>query len=277
MVQRTEISKEVYDIALPQIKVSDLNVRQHERDLDVGDLKESIRQLGLLQPVLLKGHFRGPDYKGKYELIVGQRRFEAHRQLGWRSIKAIFAGALTDTEAKVRSLAENMHRARLGFADISDAITVLYSKYNKDIGQVSKVLGVGEQTIRRYIDIKKVATPKVTKLLSDRKISMSDARRAIEAAEGDPQKTDYFAQALVRMPSNAKGRLKEVAEKKRHLSAKDIVAEAMKPVNQISIILDLTPEVEVALNVASRQLNIDRKELVEKALSEWLLENHYIK
>lgn len=70
------------------------------------ELAESIRINGLMQPVVLRGTFGSPPY----DVIVGQRRFLAHKILQKEEIKAVFVGEISNTDALVLSLSENLLR-----------------------------------------------------------------------------------------------------------------------------------------------------------------------
>lgn len=75
-----------------------------EEELD--ELAESIREVGLLQPIVVRQRGSG------YELIVGERRWRAHRRLGMPRIDAIVRA--TDDTAMLRdALLENLHRTQL--------------------------------------------------------------------------------------------------------------------------------------------------------------------
>jgi ParB family chromosome partitioning protein len=92
-------------------------------------LAASIEKHGLLQPVVLMGKYGKPPY----ELISGQRRLLAHQRILKRSdIRAVFIGNLSNTDAVVRSLVENMQRLELEYADTAKAVTYLYEKYGKN-------------------------------------------------------------------------------------------------------------------------------------------------
>ena len=65
----------VRDVLLTDIEISDDNVRHSEQDRDLQELADSIRKHGQLQPAVLMGVLGKPPY----QLIVGQRRFLAHR------------------------------------------------------------------------------------------------------------------------------------------------------------------------------------------------------
>ncbi len=81
-------------------------VDRHRKDLgDLDQLAESIRRVGLLQPVVVV-----PNTPG-FRLVAGQRRLEAVRRLGWLEVRVVVATSLADTLALVRAeQAENVCR-----------------------------------------------------------------------------------------------------------------------------------------------------------------------
>ena len=82
---------EVYGIPLKDIQPdSDINVRHTDKDKGIDELAASIKAMGLLQPIVLLGENDKPPYK----IMVGQRRFLAHKKLGETTIKAIFEKGL---------------------------------------------------------------------------------------------------------------------------------------------------------------------------------------
>lgn len=154
---------EVREVKLSDIGVSDINTR---KDLDAGtedtgldDLASSIQESGLLNPVIV----RRRD-SGKYELIVGQRRFLACKRLGWNSIPAIIRDKLDDTDAIILSLVENVHRADMSPIDKARAYQTIYEKY-KDRDRVARETGVSIPTIKRYLLLLNLA-PSIQQRLS---------------------------------------------------------------------------------------------------------------
>jgi len=137
------------EIPATEIRVSPQNTRQDlqsgTEDTSLDDLAESIRELGLLQPVtVMDGH------GGKYELIAGQRRFLACQKIGMNTITAIVRDDLDATDATVISLVENVHRADMSPIDKARAYQGIYDKYG-DYERVARETGVSAPTIRRYM------------------------------------------------------------------------------------------------------------------------------
>ena len=142
---------ETRDIELNQIKVSVLNARKDleagTEDADLDDLVNSIRDKGLLQPITVR---TAPD--GGYDLIAGQRRFLAYRELGWPTIPALVRDDLDDINATAVSLIENVQRADLNAMDKARVYRTLHEKYGS-VSLVAREVGVTPQTVRKYLPL----------------------------------------------------------------------------------------------------------------------------
>lgn len=139
----------VIEIEISAIGVSSLNTR---KDIDSGtedaslmDLANSIREQGLLMPIIVR-----PVPGGKYDVIAGQRRLLACRLLGLQTISATVRDDLDETEATVVSLIENVQRADLNPIDKARAYSAIYDKH-QDVKRVAKETGVTVPTVRRYL------------------------------------------------------------------------------------------------------------------------------
>lgn len=265
--------EQIYLIPLKQIEISESNVRQTDRKTSIEDLAESIKKHGLLQPVVLSGNYGKPPY----ELIVGQRRFLAHQILGMNSIKAIFCEKVNEIDLKILSLSENMHRVDLNHADKAEAITALYLHYNKNVTLVANELGLSESTVREYIRIEAQATQKAKHLMRKKEVSKEDVKRAISAAQGDPDKTDRLLDEIGKLSKYEKNRAVNYGKANPKSTVKQIIEEGKKAKLEPTIVLNLTKEVDDALNEAKKQLSMDKESIATKALEEWLKEKGFLK
>ena len=88
------------------------NAQQPRNNFDPDDLAElvhSVREFGVLQPIVVRPH---PDLPGKYELVMGERRLRATKAAGLDSIPAVVKD--TANEDMLRdALLENLHRSQL--------------------------------------------------------------------------------------------------------------------------------------------------------------------
>ena len=85
-------------------------------DATVTSLAESIKRLGLLQPISVRA--RG---NGRYTLISGRHRLEAEMRLGSRMIRANVV-EVSDVDARLWEISENLHRAELSVGERADQI-----------------------------------------------------------------------------------------------------------------------------------------------------------
>lgn len=146
------------ELALEAIRVSHFNAR---KDLDAGsedagitDLANSIRELGVLSPVIVR-----KAAHGLYDLVAGQRRLLACHQLGLRTIPATIRDDLSDADSTVVSLVENVQRADMNPIDKARAYDAIRAKTGS-VRDVAQATGVTEPTVRRYLALLKL-TPSI--------------------------------------------------------------------------------------------------------------------
>lgn len=260
---------QIYDIPLKEIEISEDNVRESRPGTDLEELASSIKLHGLLQPVVLKGVYGS----GKYELIGGQRRYLAHQRLGRTKIRAVFAGSnLSKTDVIIRSLVENLQRVELEYEDTAKAVTYLYKQCGNDDRKVAEETGLSLRRVRDFIEIEARATPKMKSLLHSKKISASDVKRAIRAAQDNLKKAEELVELIVenKPTSHQKRRLVNLGKENSSASAKKIFSEAMKPAVEQNLVITLPDELIKALAKATKSLKVDADELATQILSEWL-------
>lgn len=96
------------DVLMP-VMIDDVVVPEGRRDVDhaaVNKLAESIKNIGLKHPITVRRKSEG------YELVAGLHRIEAHKKLGLEHISACIV-SMTNAEARMWEIAENLHRAEL--------------------------------------------------------------------------------------------------------------------------------------------------------------------
>jgi len=141
-------SMTIKEIPISRITISNLNVRKDlqsgTEDSTLDDLAKSIFERGLINPITVLVN------DGKYDLIVGQRRYLACQLLGWKTIPAIVRTNLEDIDARILSLIENVHRADLHPIDKSRGYQQIYEALGT-YTKVSKETGISVPTVKRYM------------------------------------------------------------------------------------------------------------------------------
>lgn len=161
-------SSEIKEIMLTNIMP---NPQQPRGDFDedkLMELADSIREHGLLQPILVKpeGNY--------YYIIAGERRFRAAQIAGLDRISCIIR-SYNEQEMMEKALIENIQRADLSPLEEGLAYQRLISEYNLTQEQVAKRVGKGRPTIANLIRITQMP-PEVLELLKNEKISLGHAK-----------------------------------------------------------------------------------------------------
>lgn len=134
---------QIQDIPLKVIRAGD-NDRTQFDDAKLTELAESIRTSGLAQPITVRPLANDPLYQ--FEIVAGERRSRACRQLGWQTIPAIVRD-LTDEQAAEIMLAENVHRADLDPLDEARAYRKRLDQFGWSVAQVAEKANVNPKRV----------------------------------------------------------------------------------------------------------------------------------
>jgi len=138
------------DIDLGRIHHSRLNPRLNIDPEELRQLADSIREVGILQPIILR-----PIGNGEYEVVVGERRFAAAKELRLKTIRAIIR-EYSDEEVVELNLIENIQRAELSAVEKGRCCKELMEKYPTTYPNVEKVaakIGVSSTTVRSWLQL----------------------------------------------------------------------------------------------------------------------------
>lgn len=175
--------REVREIALSDLSIGKGQVRVKDVGKEIEELAASIKVMGLLEPIVVC-----PSHeKGKFEILTGQRRFLAHKQLKKKTIMAtVLEGNLSDEDAKAISLTENLIRRDLSLKELIDACTSLYKKYGS-IKAVSEETGISAGLVNQYVKYDRLI-PELKKMVDGGNVDLKAALRAQDAAAAGEEK-----------------------------------------------------------------------------------------
>ncbi len=132
-------------VEIKKIKISGDNPRIiNKKSQAFLDLIESIRAIGVMVPV----HVREID-GGKFELLAGERRLLAAREVGYETISVLNHGRLSDDAAFDVTFAENYARVDLTILEQGRAVATLLTKYKNDVTAVASKMGKNEQWVHQ--------------------------------------------------------------------------------------------------------------------------------
>jgi len=159
----------VREVALDTIAVNPRQPRSRFDQQAIDDLAASIRDRGVLQPILLRT--AGPD---RYELIAGERRFRASKLAGLETIPALIKEA-TDSDSLVLAIVENVLRADLTVLEEAHAYEALMNEFELTQDEVAKRVGKSRPAITNTLRL--LQLPEDTRReLEDGRITAGHAR-----------------------------------------------------------------------------------------------------
>lgn len=131
----------IREIPVGEIRPNPAQPRLHYEEKALAELAESIRENGLIQPVLVRQLLTG-----EYELIAGHRRWKAVQKLEWPTIRAIVENR-TDTESAVMALVENIQRRDLSCMEEARAIAGLIESTGITQQEAAQRLGKSQPAV----------------------------------------------------------------------------------------------------------------------------------
>jgi ParB family chromosome partitioning protein len=153
------------------LKPSRYQPRQRFSPDDLESLVNSIREKGILQPLLVRPH---PEEKENYEIIAGERRWRAAKTLNLENIPVIVREC-TDSEALELALIENIQRHNLDPIEEGEGFHRLIEEFDYTQEQLAQVIGKSRSHIANTMRLLQLPES-VKKLVSEGKITAGHAR-----------------------------------------------------------------------------------------------------
>ncbi len=160
-------------IPVEKIRAGSLQPRRVFPPEALEELAASIREKGVLQPVLVR-----PTPDG-YELVAGERRFRAAEAAGLLSVPAVVR-KLSDREALEAALVENIQRADLNAIELAEGYQRLVNDFDLSQEQVAERVGKDRATVANTIRLLKLPPP-VRQSVADGRLSAGHARALLSA------------------------------------------------------------------------------------------------
>jgi ParB family chromosome partitioning protein len=194
----------ISEISLDRVQPNPRQPRQRFEADELEALAASIREHGVLQPVLVKETLEG------YQLVAGERRLRAARLAGLERIPAVIR-QLADRDQLELALVENLQRADLGPIEEATAYRALIAEFGLTHDEIARRIGRAKSTITntlRLLDL----DPRVQQALADERITEGHARAigGLPTEQQAPVTTTVIDQALsVRQAEELVRRLRE--------------------------------------------------------------------
>ncbi|MGH7442551.1 MAG: ParB/RepB/Spo0J family partition protein [bacterium] len=158
------------DVLVAAIRPNPYQPRLHFSESELADLARSIQAHGILQPLLVVRH--GED---AYELVSGERRLRAVRQLGWTRVPAVVKDSASPREMAEWAIIENVQRDDLGPLEQARAYRRLMDEFKLSADEVAQKVGRDRSTIANVVRLLKL-DPAVQALVEKGELQMGHAR-----------------------------------------------------------------------------------------------------
>ena len=190
-------------VAVPGARLANLNPldvvpnaqqpRKEFREEELQELVHSIREIGVLQPIVVRPIAGASGTEPQYELIMGERRLRATKELGLATIPAIVKD--TPDDAMLRdALLENLHRAQLNPLEEASAYQQLLADFGITQEQLAQRIGRSRPQITNTIRLLRLPSP-VQRRVAAGVLSAGHARAILSAP--DAEAMEYLAEKIV--------------------------------------------------------------------------------
>jgi ParB family transcriptional regulator, chromosome partitioning protein len=228
------------------ISLDKIDPNPHQARCELGnieELMESIKSKGILEPILVRSK------QGRFEIIAGERRFVASKNLGLKEIPCIEMD-VEDNEAMEIALIENLQRKDLDIFEEADGLQAMVDMYSYNHQQVSDKIGKARSTITEILTIARIPQHvrdvmresgvfsrttiieiakqkteddmmKLTREIAARRLTREDTRDLAKYLKGKTKKLKYYAYNYV--PEDSDKYRMRLEFKKQTISKQEII------------------------------------------------------
>lgn len=174
-------------VAISSIRPNQYQPRDHFDEESLDSLTNSVRELGVLQPLLVRRDGDG------YELIAGERRWRASKRAGLQDVPVIVRDA-DDNASLEQALVENLHRQDLNALEEAAAYQQLVDDFSMTQASIAKRVGKSRSAIANTMRLLGLPTD-IQRFVNDGRLSAGHARALLSCEDETSQVA--FAQQCV--------------------------------------------------------------------------------
>ena len=241
---------ETRDIPLDALDIGNAQIRLQNVGAGIKELAVSIEKKGLLQPIVV-----APLADGRYEILLGQRRFLAHQELKRPTIRAqVLDERIDAVEAKVLSLTENLMRQDITRKDKIDVCTALFKTYGT-MKDVAEITGLPYRDVSQYVKYDRLR-PELKELVDNSEVGLDVALKAEDAASAadyDAEGALTLAKELEPMNGPARQQLVTAAQENPARPIAEIIESTKEQGTVTQVIVTLGRNAHAALQEVAKQ------------------------
>ncbi|MDZ7337773.1 MAG: ParB/RepB/Spo0J family partition protein [candidate division KSB1 bacterium] len=170
----------IQDVAVESVLPNPFQPREHFDAQALEELKASIAEKGLVQPITVR------RFDGRYQLIAGERRLRAVRELGLPTIPAYVLEVQSDEEMLELSIIENVHREDLNPLEVARGYQRLIDECHLTQEEVAQKVGKDRSTVANFLRLLKLPR-RIQESLANGELSMGHARALLALNNSEDQ------------------------------------------------------------------------------------------
>jgi ParB family chromosome partitioning protein len=205
-IERTRNQKRV---PIEFLKPNPRNPRRQFIESDLEELSASIRERGIIQPILVRTARGAAD---QYEIIAGERRWRAAQRAGMHDVPIVLL-EVSDKEALELAIIENVQRADLNALEEAGGYQALADEFKYSQDEIAKIVGKSRSHVANTLRLMKLPDA-VQSYIRDGKLSAGHARALL--GQADPE---AMAKAIVEQGLNVR-QVEALAQEKASLAGK---------------------------------------------------------
>ncbi len=213
------------------------NPRQPRRtfvEADLEDLANSIRQKGVIQPILVR---TDPEASGRYQIIAGERRWRAARRAGLKMIPAVIR-EMDDREVLEIAIIENVQRADLNAIEEAEAYKSLMDRFGRTQDSVATQVGKSREHVANTLRLLQLPE-EVRAKVKDGLLTAGHARALLKTENPDQLALTVIEKKMTVRETEALAKAEKGGGKAAGAEEKDVDTKALELDLQRALGLDV--------------------------------------
>lgn len=248
---------EVVELSIHDIKPNRYQPRTIFNQDKIDELAQTIHTHGMIQPIVVR---KVTDADKKYEIIAGERRFRAVKQLGWEQIPALIR-QMNDKETASVALIENLQREELTVIEEAKAYEQLIKIHELTQEALAQRLGKSQSTIANKLRLLKLPDA-IQDAILNKSITERHARALIALKEHDKQ-IEILNEII-----NKHLNVKQTEDRVKKILSKETVKKKTR-------LKGFNKDMRIAMNTIRQSLNMVSDAGVKLETEEEDLEDYY--
>jgi ParB/RepB/Spo0J family partition protein len=254
----------------------EVNVRRTQVKAEIDELAESIKRIGLLEPIVVQ-----EQANGRYRIVLGQRRFYAFQQLAatdpekFGRIPAIVK-KMDRVTATIASMVENIQRRDIAARDKATACKFLLDHFGSTKAVAEELGYKSDQPVKKWLGFH--AVPESIKKMVDKKQISPVEAIEISSNVADEKKAVEIAEKIVedKMSKPEKERVIDVIREEPDLPKERIFKIADERKYQEEIHFVLPPKFAKGLTEAADEEGADPNTKAKNIVMDWIRSSKYV-